>query len=87
MSSNVSTITGIPVQDMLSSMEEIDHADSVKKKKEDWRHILNCPSLDASYHRDASWQKVKKDMQMWRLPADFWTALEKGLQRLPLDIK
>ena len=23
--------------------------------KEDWRHILNCPSLDANYHRDASW--------------------------------
>jgi hypothetical protein len=43
--------------------------------------------MDASYHRDASWQKVKKDMQMWRLPADFWTALEKGLQHLSRDIK
>jgi hypothetical protein len=58
-----------------------------QETKEDWRHILNCTSLDASYHRDASWQKVKKDMHMWRLPADFWTALEKGLQHLPRDIK
>jgi hypothetical protein len=24
---------------------------------------------------------------MWRLPADFWIALEKGLQHLPQDIK
>jgi hypothetical protein len=46
-----------------------------------------CPSLDASYHRDASWQKVKKDMQMWRLPADFWIALEKGLQHISRYIK
>jgi hypothetical protein len=54
--------------------------------KEDWRHILNCLSLDATYHRDASWQKVKKDMQMWRLPEDFWTAIEKGLHHLPSDL-
>jgi hypothetical protein len=58
-----------------------------QETKEDWRHILNCPSLDASYHQDASWQKVKKDMQMWRLPADFWTAIEKGLQHLSGDIQ
>jgi hypothetical protein len=58
-----------------------------QETKEDWRHILNCPSLDASYHRDASWQKVKKDMQMWRLLADFWTALEKRLHHLPRDLK
>jgi hypothetical protein len=43
--------------------------------------------LHASYHQDASWQKVKKDMQMWRLPADFWTAMEKGLQHLSRDIQ
>jgi hypothetical protein len=58
-----------------------------QETKEDWRHILNCPSLDASYHRDASWQKVKKAMQMWRLPSDFWTAIEKGLHHLPSDLK
>jgi hypothetical protein len=55
--------------------------------KEDSRHILNCPSLDASYQQDASWQKLKKDMQLWRLPADFWTAIEKGLHHLPSDLK
>jgi hypothetical protein len=55
--------------------------------KEAWRHILNLSSLDASYHRDASWQRVKKDMQMWRLPTDFWTAIEKGLHHLPSDLK
>jgi hypothetical protein len=58
-----------------------------QKTKEDWRHILNCTSLDASYHRDASWQKVKKAMQMWRLPADFWTDIEKGLNNLHTDLK
>jgi hypothetical protein len=58
-----------------------------QETKEDWIHILNCPSLDASYHRDASWQKVKKDMQMWRLPADFWTTIEKGLHHLHSDLK
>jgi hypothetical protein len=26
-------------------------------------------------------------MQMWRLPADFWTAMEKELQHLPRDIE
>jgi hypothetical protein len=58
-----------------------------QETKEDWRYILNCPSLDASYHQDASWQKVKKSMQMWRLPADFWTAIEKTLHHLPTDLK
>jgi hypothetical protein len=56
-----------------------------QETKEDWRHILSCPSLDADYHRAASGQKVKKDMQMWRLPADFWTAIEKGIQHLSQD--
>jgi hypothetical protein len=49
-------------------------------------HILNYPSQDASYHRDASWQKVKKAMQMWILPADFWTAMEAGLHHLTSDL-
>jgi hypothetical protein len=67
-------------------MEETDHAAPVKKPKRTG-DILNFPSLDASYHRDASWQKNKKDMHMWRLPVDFWTDLEKGLQHLSRDIK
>jgi hypothetical protein len=31
--------------------------------------------------------KGKNDMQMWRLPADFWTVIEKGLHHLPSDLK
>jgi hypothetical protein len=30
--------------------------------------------------REASWAKVKKVMAPWKLPPDFWTAVEKGLQ-------
>jgi hypothetical protein len=57
-----------------------------QETKEYWRHILNFPSLDTSYHRDASWQKLKKDMQMRRLLADFWKAIEKGLHHLPSNL-
>jgi hypothetical protein len=53
-----------------------------QETKEYWRHILSCPSLKADCHRAASWQKVKKDIQMWRIPADFWTAIEKVIQHL-----
>jgi hypothetical protein len=42
-----------------------------QETKENWRRILICPSLNADYHRAASWQKVKKDMQMRHLPPDF----------------
>jgi hypothetical protein len=56
-----------------------------QETKEDWRHILIFPSLDVDYHPAASWQKVKKDMQMWRLPADFWIGIEKGIQHLSQD--
>jgi hypothetical protein len=35
-----------------------------QETKEDWRHILSYPSLNADYHRAASWQRIKKDMQM-----------------------
>jgi hypothetical protein len=30
--------------------------------------------------REASWAKVKKAMVPWKMPPDFWTAMEKGLQ-------
>jgi hypothetical protein len=58
-----------------------------QETKEDWRHILSCPSLDVDNHRDASWKKVRKDMQMWRLPANFWTVIEKGIHHLSQDIQ
>jgi hypothetical protein len=50
------------------------------EEKEDWRHVMTCQSLDASLHRADSWGKVKKDMSIWKLPNDFWTAIQKGLQ-------
>jgi hypothetical protein len=53
--------------------------------QKDWRQILSCPSLDAYYHQAASWKIVKKDKKIWRLPADFWKAIEKGIQHLSQD--
>jgi hypothetical protein len=50
------------------------------EENEDWRHIVTCISLDASLHRSDSWEKVKKDIAIWKLPNDFWTAVQKGLQ-------
>jgi hypothetical protein len=43
MSSNFATLTGIPVQDMLSSMEETAHAVSVKKPKRTGDTFLTVP--------------------------------------------
>jgi hypothetical protein len=51
-----------------------------REEKEDWRHVMTCRSLDDSLHRADSWEKVKKDMAIWQLPNDFWTAIQKGLQ-------
>jgi hypothetical protein len=41
---------------------------------------MTCRSLDASLHRADLWEKVKKDVAIWQLPNDFWTATQKGLQ-------
>jgi hypothetical protein len=30
--------------------------------------------------REASWANVKKAMAPWKMPPDFWTTIEKGLQ-------
>jgi hypothetical protein len=46
---------------------------------EDWRHIITCKSFDASLHRKESSTKVKKTMKAWRIPRDFWIAIEKGI--------
>jgi hypothetical protein len=45
---------------------------------EDWRHVLMCGSIDASLHRAVSWGKLRKSMELWHLPQDFWTTIEKG---------
>jgi hypothetical protein len=41
---------------------------------------MTCRSLDASLHRADSWEKLKKDMAIWQLWNDFWTAVQKGVQ-------
>jgi hypothetical protein len=46
---------------------------------EDWQHVLKCSSLDVSLHGAASWVKLKKSMERWHLPPDFWTTIEKGI--------
>jgi hypothetical protein len=49
-------------------------------EEEDWNNILSCGSLDATIAREASRAKVKKAMALRKMPQDFWTAIEKGLQ-------
>jgi hypothetical protein len=46
---------------------------------ENWRHVLTCGSLHASLHREASWGKLRKSMERWHLPPDFWMTKEKGI--------
>jgi hypothetical protein len=50
------------------------------EEKEEWRHVMTCISLDASLYIADSWEKVKKDMAIWQLPNNFWTAVQKGFQ-------
>jgi hypothetical protein len=52
---------------------------AVLRREEDWTHILTCPSIDACTNRGESWVKARKEMMHWKLPNDFWTAMEKGL--------
>jgi hypothetical protein len=47
---------------------------------EDWIHILTCPSIKAFMNLEESWAKARKAMKHWKLPNDFWTAMEKGVQ-------
>jgi hypothetical protein len=46
---------------------------------EDWRHVLTCGSIYASLYRAVSWGKLRKSMDRWHLPQDFWTTIEKGV--------
>jgi hypothetical protein len=48
-------------------------------QEEDWIHILTCPSIEANMNREESWAKARKTTKHWKLPNDFWTALEKGV--------
>jgi hypothetical protein len=47
--------------------------------KEEWCHVLACGSIDASIHRAVSWGKLRKSMDLWHLPQDFWMTIEKGV--------
>jgi hypothetical protein len=48
-------------------------------EEEDWIHILTCPSIEACMNREESWEKARKSMTHWKLPNNFWTAMEKGV--------
>jgi hypothetical protein len=48
--------------------------------QENCRHFILCRSLDADLNRADSWEKVQKAMTIWKLPPDFWTAVQKGIQ-------
>jgi hypothetical protein len=48
--------------------------------QEDWIHVISCRALDTDLNRADSWEKVKKTMTIWKLPPDFWTAVQKGIQ-------
>jgi hypothetical protein len=48
--------------------------------QEDWRHAMLCRALDTDLNRADSWEKVKKAMTIWKLPPDFWTAVQKCMQ-------
>jgi hypothetical protein len=49
-------------------------------QEEDWIPILTCPSIDACMNQEESREKARKTMKHWKLPNDFWTALEQGVQ-------
>jgi hypothetical protein len=44
------------------------------------RHVITCPSIDVGLHRADSWAQLQKTLKRWKLPNDFWTAVEKGMQ-------
>jgi hypothetical protein len=48
-------------------------------EKEEWKHILTCESLDSNLNCASSWAKLKKSMEVWHLPNEFWITLEKGV--------
>jgi hypothetical protein len=77
-------ISGIPVQGMSGFMEENAHAVSVRKPK----RIGDISSTVRHWMQATTetWQKVKKAMQIWKLPAYFWTDIKKGLHHLPSDL-
>jgi hypothetical protein len=37
-------------------------------------------TLDVDPNRTDSWEQVKKEMTIWKLPPDFWMVTQKGIQ-------
>jgi hypothetical protein len=64
-------------------MEETAHAASVKKPKRNGDTFLTA----RPWMRATTEMPHGKKSKRTRLPAEFWTALEKGLQHLSRDIK
>jgi hypothetical protein len=58
-----------------------------QNQTEDWRHVIKCPSLDAALHRADLWGQLRKGLQRWKLPVEFWTSVEKGTQSYIYDQK
>jgi hypothetical protein len=44
-----------------------------------YRHVLTCGLIDTSLHTAVSWDKLRKLMDQWHLPQDFWMTIEKGV--------
>jgi hypothetical protein len=51
----------------------------LKQREGILENINTYESLDANLDRAASLVKLKKSMEKWHLPNDFWIAIEKGV--------
>jgi hypothetical protein len=47
---------------------------------EDWRQLLKCPLIYSALHRADSWAQLRKTLKRWKIPNDFLTAVDKGMQ-------
>jgi hypothetical protein len=80
MSTNFSTITGTQGFAISLSTEETIHAASVRKPKN-----IGDTSLASHPSMRSTTEPPRGKSQKWRLPADFWTAIEKRIQHLSQD--
>jgi hypothetical protein len=51
-----------------------------RDQTEDWQQVLTCPLIDAALHRADSRVQLQKTLKCWKIPNDFWMAVEKGMQ-------
>jgi hypothetical protein len=50
-------------------------------EEEDWNHVLACGSLDATM----TWNG-QMSMEPWKMPPDFWMAIEKEIQHYTRNV-